>query len=169
MRPYLAVSLTLLLLASAAKAEEYFVDSRTGDDSSDGLSSANAWRTIKKVNESTFSPGDRIFYSIRAIDAAGNGVSPNENIAEVTYIGPDLRIVEIGIPEALVINSLASFEIVVENQGASASPSPISLQLLIDGTVVGEAALDSIEAGDSVEIAISWFPEAEGEESLTAM
>lgn len=39
----------------------YYVDS-TGNDSSDGLSPATAWRTLSKVNSVTFGPGDNILF-----------------------------------------------------------------------------------------------------------
>ena len=38
----------------------YYVDSRAGDDSNAGKSPATAWKTLEKVNATTFQPGDRI-------------------------------------------------------------------------------------------------------------
>lgn len=38
----------------------YHVDSRSGDDSRDGLTPATAWKTLAKVNATTFVAGDRI-------------------------------------------------------------------------------------------------------------
>ena len=46
------------LAAAAAGAAEYFVDDMAWDDSSDGLSPARAWRTLKKVNAADLAPGD---------------------------------------------------------------------------------------------------------------
>ena len=40
----------------------YFVDATNGSDSNDGLSSSSAWKTIAKVNSSSFSPGDNILF-----------------------------------------------------------------------------------------------------------
>ncbi|MDQ0089505.1 hypothetical protein J2T12_002917 [Paenibacillus anaericanus] len=38
----------------------YYISSSTGDDENDGLSEATAWRTLHKINESTFEAGDEI-------------------------------------------------------------------------------------------------------------
>lgn len=42
------------------KAHTYYVDAISGDDSNDGLSRRKAWKTLGKVNESRFAPGDQI-------------------------------------------------------------------------------------------------------------
>jgi hypothetical protein len=56
--------LTMFLLsmgfAAAAGATEYFVDSQSGDDACSGTSRAEAWRTLGRVNQQVFEPGDRI-------------------------------------------------------------------------------------------------------------
>ncbi len=40
----------------------YYVDATSGNDANDGLSPATAWKTIGKVRESTFQPGDYILF-----------------------------------------------------------------------------------------------------------
>ena len=40
----------------------YYVDATVGNDSNKGLSTATAWKTINKVNNSTFLPGDSILF-----------------------------------------------------------------------------------------------------------
>jgi prepilin-type N-terminal cleavage/methylation domain-containing protein len=49
---------------AGATGDIFYVDSESGDDQKDGLSSANAWKTIAKVNSSmsSFGPGDRILF-----------------------------------------------------------------------------------------------------------
>jgi hypothetical protein len=59
----LVVCALLLFLAWAgmpAWASRYHVDSASGDDSRSGLSPAEAWRSLEKVNAKTFQPGDEI-------------------------------------------------------------------------------------------------------------
>lgn len=40
----------------------YYVDATEGDDSKDGLSPETAWKSIEKVNATTFQPGDQILF-----------------------------------------------------------------------------------------------------------
>ena len=40
----------------------YYVDATDGSDSNDGLSPETAWKTIEKVNNTTFQPGDHILF-----------------------------------------------------------------------------------------------------------
>ena len=40
----------------------YYVDSRNGSDSGDGQSPVTAWRSLEKVNATTFHPGDQILF-----------------------------------------------------------------------------------------------------------
>ena len=51
-------------LASASGPKIYYVDaSATGNDSANGLSPSTPWKTITKVNGSTFQPGDTILFA----------------------------------------------------------------------------------------------------------
>jgi len=49
----------LLCLVVSALASTYYVDT-SGDDANAGTGEAEAWRTLEKVNSTTFAPGDRI-------------------------------------------------------------------------------------------------------------
>lgn len=60
MRSLLAV-LLCLFGGGRASAAEYHVDSRTGDDTHDGSAPARAWRSLARVNATTFAPGDRLW------------------------------------------------------------------------------------------------------------
>lgn len=48
------------LFTAAAYGADFFVDSQNGDDSRAGTSIRNAWKSLKRVNEAKFVPGDRI-------------------------------------------------------------------------------------------------------------
>jgi len=56
--------LALLLSASPLWATTYYVDNCvvTGNDSNNGTTSSTPWLTIRKVNASTFNPGDSILF-----------------------------------------------------------------------------------------------------------
>lgn len=47
---------------SSGGTETYYVNATTGSDSNNGLSPANPWQTIAKVNSMTFNPGDNIYF-----------------------------------------------------------------------------------------------------------
>lgn len=56
-------SLTLgLFPCSICQAATYYVDATNGNDTNDGLSPSTAWKTIAKVNSSSFQPGDSILF-----------------------------------------------------------------------------------------------------------
>jgi len=61
--------------------QTYYVDATNGDDTNDGLSPANAWKTTIKVKNSTFQPGDSILFKCNEtwfIDI--DGVKESEHI-----------------------------------------------------------------------------------------
>jgi len=57
----LAVAM-VCVVAMALRAATYYVDATGGNDANDGLSQASAWKTIAKVNASTFAAGDSILF-----------------------------------------------------------------------------------------------------------
>lgn len=63
----LTLLLTTVLLITPLLAADYYVDATSGKDSNDGKSSSAPWRTISKVNESSFNPGDSIHFKCSAV------------------------------------------------------------------------------------------------------
>ena len=55
-------TLTVMLFTGASLATNYYVDATNGNDSNSGTSASAAWKTISKVNNSTFNPGDQILF-----------------------------------------------------------------------------------------------------------
>lgn len=51
-----------LIPAVPANATTYFIDASNGGDSNSGTSPHTAWKTVAKVNRSSFYPGDNIFF-----------------------------------------------------------------------------------------------------------
>ena len=51
-----------VLVSATASAKTYYVDSAAGNDANDGLAQARAWKTLDKVNGTTFVAGDRILF-----------------------------------------------------------------------------------------------------------
>ncbi|MSU48499.1 MAG: right-handed parallel beta-helix repeat-containing protein [Opitutus sp.] len=62
MHPLHRLGLCLIICLSVGRilAANYHVDSRAGDDVNDGRAPDRAWRSIARVNATTFAPGDRI-------------------------------------------------------------------------------------------------------------
>src|SRR5687768_9443967 len=56
----LLLALVFLALPGLCDAATYFVSSSSGNDANNGLSEAAPWRTLTKVTNSTFQPGDQI-------------------------------------------------------------------------------------------------------------
>mgnify|MGYP000856350588 CR=1 FL=1 len=56
-------SFNMLVLAETKRSGvTYYVDSRNGSDFYDGKSQNKAWKSIRKVNQTTFKPGDTILF-----------------------------------------------------------------------------------------------------------
>lgn len=58
--PFVAVFFFGLLLSDSSFAATYHVDAAGGDDSNSGTNGAAAWKSLARVNETIFQPGDRI-------------------------------------------------------------------------------------------------------------
>ena len=50
----------LLLVSSPAWSETYYVDAKAGDDSRPGTSESAPWKSLRRVNDTVFQPGDAI-------------------------------------------------------------------------------------------------------------
>ena len=44
------------------QSQTYYVDGSGGDDANSGLSMSSAWKSVDKVNSTTFRPGDRLLF-----------------------------------------------------------------------------------------------------------
>jgi len=47
---------------ASSTGSTYYVDSQNGNDENDGLSEAKAWKTLTKVSNTKFNPGDKILF-----------------------------------------------------------------------------------------------------------
>lgn len=75
-------SVTLKNWLASAEQGDYYVDAEGGSDSNDGRSPESAWKSLAKVNEHVFAPGDRILLKTGGIwhgrlQPKGNGESGN--------------------------------------------------------------------------------------------
>ncbi len=72
-----------LIIATYAHAVTYYVDATSGNDSYNGTEITGPWKTISKVNKSTFQPGDSILFKRGctwreqlSVPSSGNSGSP---------------------------------------------------------------------------------------------
>ncbi|MBB6126310.1 hypothetical protein [Mucilaginibacter lappiensis] len=77
----------LLLIASCSVlhtlATTYYINNKTGNDSSDGLSRTKAWRSLAPVNKHAFMPGDSVLFTRNGVwegqlvpSGSGNAKAP---------------------------------------------------------------------------------------------
>jgi len=119
--PSMAMSFVLLILLSfappSAAARSYHVDSESGRDANDGLSPASAWRTLPKVNTTTFGPGDRILFKAGTkytgqLALRGSGSAGNPIVVGI-YGGTARPLIEAEgkFPEALLLKNKEYWEV----------------------------------------------------------
>ena len=65
-------------LGACSSTECYYMDSITGDDSNSGTSPSRAWKTLDRLNQQVFKPGDKILFKsgteyIGSFSPKGNG------------------------------------------------------------------------------------------------
>lgn len=71
-----------LLPVNDVAAGIYYIDSENGNDTNDGLSQTNAWKSLNKVNSSFFKPGSKLLFKaggtwIGQLSPLGSGASGN--------------------------------------------------------------------------------------------
>lgn len=80
--------LALLLLGCNSGPQTFYVDSLTGDDVNSGTSPEKAWKSLDKVNQREFVPGDRILFKsgtayIGQLEPKGSGNEKNPIIVDM--------------------------------------------------------------------------------------
>jgi hypothetical protein len=83
------VFLICLAIIIPVKAATYYVDSLSGSDTNTGLTQTSAWRTLEKVSDTIFQPGDTILFKsgsswIGTLSLHGSG-TPNNPITVGRY------------------------------------------------------------------------------------
>lgn len=62
MKKLLIVIISVLLCACTSQSRTFYVDSITGEDTNSGVSPSEAWKSLDKLNQQVFLPGDRILF-----------------------------------------------------------------------------------------------------------
>jgi hypothetical protein len=63
----------VVVLSVCSRASTYYVSSSAGNDSNSGTATSAAWKTLAKVNGSTFVAGDRILLARGHAGRKGSG------------------------------------------------------------------------------------------------
>jgi hypothetical protein len=84
-------------LGSSADGMAHYVDSNSGNDDSDGISVATAWKSLAKINATEFHPGDRILFKSGGIWSGqlwpkGSGAADHPIVID-KYGGDDLPLI----------------------------------------------------------------------------
>jgi len=117
----IVLPVALCVCALPARAATYYIDSRDGTDTANGLSPTSAWQSLDPVNARTFSPGDRILLKSGSrltgrLRLQGSGEIREGHVVPI-YIdqfgeGPLPRIETNGqFPEALLVHDVGFWEI----------------------------------------------------------
>ena len=83
----LTVGNQIKLHVTAASSKTYYVSQSVGNDSNDGLSSVNPWKTLTKASSVTLNPGDSVL--LKSGDTWTDGLQPKGNgtAANPIFIG----------------------------------------------------------------------------------
>jgi len=106
-----AVSFALLVAVGQALAGEtktFFVDSQAGNDSASGTAPSTAWKSLGKVNKTTFSPGEKILFKSGAtwtgqLWPKGSGSATAPIVVDKYGAGPTPIINAAGLTEDAVL------------------------------------------------------------------
>lgn len=144
---------TLLLVPTAlVHAAAYHVDSIAGDDARHGCSPAAAWRTLEKVNATTFQPGDRVLLRAGAgwtgrLHPLGSGLPTNPIVLDRYGDGPKPVIRGGGVAGGAVVLEDQQYwgirNLDVSNEG---SPAPKKMGIVVRNNSVG--TLSGIEVSN---------------------
>jgi hypothetical protein len=145
---WLCRPIALLLLLSAlfaANAETYYVDSDSGNDSNPGTATGHAWKTLDRVNQQTFQPGDRLLFKAGTtyrgqLKPQGGGAMVNDKPVSATIsqygTGPRPRIDGEGAYLDTVLLRNVEFwdlqDLEITNLGTNRQPWQTGVRLVTD-------------------------------------
>jgi hypothetical protein len=154
-----AAALPLHAFANGAKAgKSYYVDGSAGNDAHDGSSAARAWRSLGKLNQARFAPGDRIFFKRGGdypgvFEPRGSGSAGAPIVADaygegdLPYLHADGRAASTILLRNVEYWTLRN--LAVSNRGAQPAPRRTALHLLHeDAGVVHGIVLQGLHIHD---------------------
>ncbi|MGN8027457.1 carboxypeptidase regulatory-like domain-containing protein [Microbacterium sp. 22242] len=111
--------------APAGAGKSYYVDSVAGDDAAAGDAPGSAWKSLAKVNATTFQPGDRILLKAGSVWTASGSAVAREAYDYTTWSGGVATDVTAPAPTALLApkgSGTAENPIVLSSFGTGPAP-----------------------------------------------
>ena len=80
------IFLVIIVSFSIQAQTTYYVDASNGNDSNNGTTTTSAWKSISKLNKTTFKPGDHILFKRGEIWTMSTNFVPQGNGTPSNYI-----------------------------------------------------------------------------------
>ncbi len=124
------VSITVFNLPSVHATTAYYIDCTNGNDSKNGRSETDAWKTLAKANNTVFSPGDLVLLKRGCafsdqLQAKWNGTSTNPITVSAYGTGSDPKIsfdAKNSVASRVNINATGSYITIDHIQSAIVNP-----------------------------------------------
>jgi hypothetical protein len=136
----------LLLSASAGFAATYHVDSAGGDDANSGTAPGQAWKSLDRVNQTTFQPGDQLLFKAGTrhtgqLKPQGSGRMTAGKLEPIVIgqygAGPRPRLDGEGqVLDTLLLRNVEFWEVrdlEITNLGANRAPWRTGVRIVTDG------------------------------------
>jgi hypothetical protein len=116
---YISIILIITTFLARINAANYFVDYLNGNDAANGISERNAWKTLSKVNDQKFLPGDKIYFRRGSVWTGqliitSSGTKSNPIVYTAYGKGTNPVIKDPGVNRATAIR-LAADWVIIEN------------------------------------------------------
>ena len=154
-----ATAVGMAPVASAAQltGTKYYVDCAAGNDSAAGTSATAAWRSINRVNQVTFQPGDAILFRRGttcngALAPKGSGTATKPIVMSAYGTGARPKIVAPGTRAAVYLHNVQAWVIQgldVSNPGPADGTPRVGIYVLLeDYGVGGPYVVDDVHVSD---------------------
>jgi 3-hydroxyisobutyrate dehydrogenase-like beta-hydroxyacid dehydrogenase len=142
----IVVGLNPVAYAAQASGTKYYVDSVAGDDSAAGTSTTTPWRSIDRVNEVSFQPGDVIHFRRGTtcngvLAPKGSGTATKPIVLSAYGAGPRPKIVASGARAAVYLHNVEGWVIQgldISNPGPSEGTPRVGIYVLLEDYGVGQ-------------------------------
>eukprot|EP00041_Stephanoeca_diplocostata_P020796 m.472764 g.472764 ORF g.472764 m.472764 type:complete len:677 (+) comp21663_c0_seq3:135-2165(+) len=143
-----------LVISGLQNASTYYVSADAGDDSRDGLSWENSWKTMSRVSEQTFSPGDTITLAAgetwtEPLQLNGPNIS-----SEMDGFVDGITFANASEPPAVIVNGW-----VVDKALSGGGIPPVMVNVYLDGQLVISSHVANLSRPDLVKAGVAPNPD----------